>query len=128
MLLEDVFPDTAVSPQTLIAERIAGYVRALAHASEQSTIEALYYLGDPRVNATEFVVGERAACTGKKLLEMPLRPGILIAAVIRRGKSFLPDGQTMLLPGDRVIVVTTEYTMLNLDDILIQESRKEFRL
>jgi len=127
-LLEDVFPDTAVSPQALIAERIAGYVRALSHASEKSTIEALYYLGDPRVTATEFVVGERAACAGRKLLELPLRPGILVAAVIRQGHSFPPDGQTKLEPGDRVIAVTTEHTLLDLDDILTPESRKERRL
>ena len=127
-LLEDVFPDTAVSPQGLVAERIAGYVRSLFHASEKSSIEALYYLGDSRVTATEFVVGEQASCIGKKLLEMPLRPGILIAAVIRKGRSFPPDGQTVLEPGDRVIVITTEYRLLDLDDILTAESRRERRL
>jgi trk system potassium uptake protein TrkA len=127
-LLEDVFPDTALSPQALVAERIAGYARALGHASEKSKIEALFYLGDPRVSATEFVVGERAACAGRKLLELPLHRGVLIAAVIRNGRSFLPDGQTVLAPGDRVIVVTVEHKLLDLDDILIPENRRETRL
>lgn len=127
-LLEDLFPDTAVSPQALVAERIAGYVRALSHASEKSTIEALYYLGDPRVTATEFVVGEQAACTGKQLVKLSLRPGILIAAVIRRGRSMIPDGRTVLEAGDRVIVVTCSYRLLDLDDILTPEGRKERRL
>ncbi|MBR4474447.1 MAG: Trk system potassium transporter TrkA [Oscillospiraceae bacterium] len=126
-LLEDVFPDTAVSPQALIAERIAGYVHALSLAPEKSTIEALYYLGDRSVTATEFVVGEQAACAGRKILEMPLRPGILIAAVIRRGRSFPPDGQTALEPGDKVIVVTANCKLWDLDDILISEGRKEHR-
>ena len=126
-LLEDVFPDTAVSPQALIAERIAGYVRALSLAPDRSTIEALYYLGDRRVTATEFVVGERAACAGRRILDMPLRPGILIAAVIRRGQSFPPDGQTALEPDDKVIVVTANCTLRDLDDILVSEGRKEHR-
>ena len=126
-LLEDVFPDTALSPQALVAERIAGYARALGHASEKSKIEALFYLGDPRVSATEFVVGERAACAGRKLLDLPLHRGVLIAAVIRNGRSFLPDGQTVMAPGDRVIVVTVEHKLLDLDDILVPENRKETR-
>ena len=127
-LLEDVFPDTALSPQALVAERIAGYARALGYASEKSTIEALYYLGSPNVTATEFVVGERAACVGKKLSDLPLRRGILIAAVIRGGRSFPPDGQTELMPGDRVIVVTAEHKLLDLDNILVSEDRRESRL
>ncbi len=120
-LLRDVFPDRTLSPQSLVAERIAGYVRGLNHASEKSTIEALYYLGDPRVSATEFVVGEKSRCVGRSLAELPLCSGVLLAAVIRMGKSFLPDGQTVLLPGDRVIVVTAGRTVLSLDDILSGE-------
>ena len=127
-MLEDVFPDTALSPQALVAERIAGYARALCHTSERSTIEALYYLGDPHITATEFVVGEQAACAGNKLLHLPLRKGVLIAAVTRKGRSFPPDGQTELMPGDRVIVVTAEHTLLDLDDILVPENRRVARL
>ncbi|MER2235735.1 MAG: TrkA C-terminal domain-containing protein, partial [Candidatus Limivicinus sp.] len=59
--------------------------------------------------------------------DMPLRPGILIAAVIRRGRSFPPDGQTKLEPGDKVIVVATNCTLRDLDDILLPERRKEHR-
>lgn len=117
-LLRDVFPDTTLSPKNLVAERIEGYVRGLAHASDESTIEALYYLGSQEVMATEFVVGAKAACTEKPLAEMRLKPGVLIAAVVRGGKSFLPDGKTALHPGDRAVVVTAGRSVLKLDDIL----------
>ncbi len=117
-LLREIFPDTTLSPQDLVAERISGYVRGLDHASEKSTIEALYYLGDPRVTATEFVVGEKTACTGKALKDLSLHAGVLLAAVVRDGRSFLPDGQTVLTPGDRVIVVTANRTIVELDEIL----------
>ena len=123
-LLRDIFPDTTLSPQELVAERISGYVRGLEHASEKSTIEALYYLGDPRVTATEFVVGSKAACTGKALKDLPLISGVLLAAVIRAGKSYLPDGQTVLLPEDRVIVVSAGRTIVELDDILSESGRR----
>ncbi len=117
-LLRDFFPDTTLSPEELVAERISGYVRGLDYASEKSTIEALYFLGDSRVTATEFVVGAKAACTGKALKDMHISDGVLLAAVLREGRSFLPDGQTMLFPGDRVIVVTANRTIVELDDIL----------
>ena len=117
-LLRDVFPDTTVSPKNLVAERIEGYVRGLAHASEESTIEALYYLGNREVTATEFVVGAKAVCVGKTLAELRLKPGVLICAVTRGGHSFLPDGKTALEPGDKAIVVTAGRSVFRLDDIL----------
>ena len=123
-LLRDIFPDTTLSPQELVAERISGYVRGLEYASEISTIEALYYLGDPRVTATEFVVGTKAACADKALKDLPLIGGVLLASVIRTGSSFLPDGQTVLLPGDRVIVISANQTIVELDDILSEAGRK----
>ena len=117
-LLRDVFPDTTLSPKNLVAERIEGYVRGLAHASEESTIEALYYLGNQDVTATEFVVGAKAACVGKTLMELKLKPGVLISAVVRGGRSFLPDGKTALQPGDKAVVITAGSSVLTLDDIL----------
>ena len=44
---------------------------------------------------------------------------VLLAAVVRGGKSFLPDGRTVLEPGDRAVVVTAGRDLLNLDDILL---------
>jgi len=117
-LLRDVFPDSTLSPKNLVAERIEGYVRGLAHASDSSTIEALYDLGDQTVTATEFIVGTKAACIGRTLAEMRLKPGVLLAAVVRGGRSFLPDGKTVLAPGDRAVVVTAGHSIVNLDDIL----------
>ena len=118
-MLTKVFPNTVISPKYLVAERIEGYVRGLAHASDTSTIEALYYLGSEKVTATEFVVGSKAACAGKSLMQLRLKPGVLIAAVVRGGKSVLPDGRTVLEPGDRAVVVTAGHDLLNLDDILL---------
>ena len=117
-LLRDVFPDTTLSPKNLVAERIEGYVRGLDCASDKSTIEALYYLGNRDVTATEFVVGAKAACVGKTLMELKLKPGVLISAVVRGGQSFLPDGKTALQPGDKAVVITAGNSVLTLDDIL----------
>jgi trk system potassium uptake protein TrkA len=55
---------------------------------------------------------------GRTLAEMRIKPEVLLAAVVRAGTSFLPDGGTSLMPGDRVVVVTTNRGILDLDDIL----------
>ena len=51
-------------------------------------------------------------------MELRLKPGVLIAAVVRGGRSFLPDGKTALEPGDKAIVVTAGRSVFRLDDIL----------
>jgi len=116
-LLRDLFPDTTLSPKNLVAERIAGYVTGIAHASDSSTIEALYTLGRDVV-ATEFIVGAKSRCIGNTLAELRLKPGVLLAAVVRGGKSFLPDGSTALAAEDRAVVVTARRQIYSLDDIL----------
>ena len=110
--------DTAVSPKDLMAQRIVGYVRALSNSSEDSTIEALYYLVDGRVTATEFVVGPAARCIGRPLMEMRLRKDVLLACVIRNGTSYIPDGRTVIEAGDKAVVITTNRNIRALDEIL----------
>ncbi len=117
-LLFSLFPDTTLSPKNLVAERIDGYIRSLDNASDTSTMEALYYLGNEKVTATEFLVGAASACIGKSLTELHLKPGILLAAVTRNGKSFIPDGSTVLSPGDKTVVITSGIRVRQLDDIL----------
>ena len=132
-LLRDLFPDTSLSPKNLVAERIAGYVTGIAHANDSeriagyvtgiahandsSTIEALYTLAK-NVTATEFIVGAKSACIGRTLKELRLKPGVLLAAVVRGGKSFLPDGETSLNADDRVVIVTAGQQIFSLDEIL----------
>jgi len=117
-LIGSALRDTTVSPKDLMAQRIVGYVRALSNSSEDSTIEALYYLVDGRVTATEFVVGHAARCVGTPLMDLRLRKDVLLACVIRNGKSYIPDGRTVIQPEDKVVVITTNRNIKALDEIL----------
>ncbi len=119
-LLGASFKDTVISPKDLTAQRILGFVRALNNSSQDSTMEALYYMGDGRVTATEFVVGPAARCAGTPLRELRLRNGVLLASVTHAGSSFIPDGRTVIHPGDKVVVITTDRSISALDEILAQ--------
>ena len=119
-MLGSAFQDTAVSPKELMAQRILGFVRALSNSSELSTMEALYYLGEGRITAAEFVAGPGARCAGKPLKELRLRKDVLLSCVVRGGVSYIPDGRTVIEPGDRAVVITTDRAIRTLDEILLE--------
>ena len=119
-LLGSAFQDTTVSPKELMAQRILGFVRALSNSSELSTMEALYYLGEGRITAAEFVAGPGARCVGKPLKELRLRKDVLLSCVVRGGVSYIPDGRTVIEPGDLAVVITTDRAIRTLDEILLE--------
>ena len=116
-ILESAGLDSIVSPKDLVSEQLARYVRAMSN-SEGSSMETLYRLADGKVEALEFCVGEGAACTNTPLRALKLRPNTLVAAVIRGSKSILPDGGTVILPGDHAIIVSAAGKLKSLDDIV----------
>ena len=117
-ILESAGLDSIVSPKELVSEQLARFVRAMSN-SAGSSMETLYRLADGKVEALEFRVGENAACVGKPLRELKLKPNTLIAAVIRGSKSILPDGGTVIQPEDHAIVVSAAGKLKSLDDIII---------
>lgn len=106
-----------VYPKFMTAETIRTYVRAKKN-SLGSNIETLYRLFDDRVEAIEFRIDSDAEYTGKPLKELKLKNNLLIASIIRGGKSFIPGGNDMILSGDTVIIVTTHSGFDNIRDIL----------
>lgn len=116
-MLDKTTLDSVICPKLLVAQQITRYVRAMQNASG-SNVETLYRLVDGRVEALEFNVGEASRCTRSPLSDLNLKSGILIASVIRGGKSMIPDGHTQMLPGDRAIIITTTSGLGDLDAIL----------
>lgn len=117
-LLKDVLPESSLSPLRLVTQRVEGYVRGLEHASGKSRIEALYYLGNQKVTATQYLVGSKNKCIGRSLAEMKLKHGVLLGSVTRGKEHIVPDGHTVLMPEDRVIIISTDPRIHELDDIL----------
>lgn len=117
-MMGDVLLDTTISPKLLIAQVIIGRIRAYRNSAQSSTVEAMYYLCGDRVEALEFIVGPESHCVGIPLKDLRLRKGVLVASVIHHGKSHVPDGNTIIHSGDRVVVVTAEKGITDLDAIL----------
>ena len=116
-MLESVGLDSIVSPKTLSANLILSYVRAM-QSSEESNVQTLYKLVGDRVEAVEFYVSKKSDVTGIPLKDLTLKKNLLICTIIRDNSIIFPGGSDMILPGDKVIVTTTQEKLSDLDDIL----------
>ncbi|MBQ9228420.1 MAG: Trk system potassium transporter TrkA [Eubacterium sp.] len=105
-------------PRYITAEEIIAYVRAKS-ASRSSNIETLSYMFDQRVEAIEFKVDDHyKGLTNIPLMKLNLKKNVLISFINRQGKIIIPSGQDMILPGDTVMVVTTNKGFVAISDII----------
>jgi len=111
--------DSVVYPKLLTAQKILRYSRATKN-SIGSNVKTLYRLYDDKAEALEFAITENSKITGIPLRQMKLKKGLLISAITRNDKLLIPDGQTEILPGDSMIVVTTHLGLQDAQDILAE--------
>ncbi len=117
-LVQETGLSSIISPKDIIANQITRYVRALAN-SQGMAVESLYKLLGGRVEALEFTVSEKGAeRLGQPLKDLTLKPGILLAAIVREGRIIIPGGMTVIRAGDHVLVVTNSMGLTDLKDIL----------
>ena len=109
--------DSVVIPKTIVVQLISRYVRAMSN-SAGSSMETLYRLADGKAEALEFRVSKDARCAGIPLSELNLKPNVLIAGVIRGNKTLVPDGSTVIQPGDHAVIVTDAGWLQDIDSIL----------
>ncbi len=108
--------DTVVSPRTAIANHIIRFVRA-HQADSGSGINTLYKLHN-KVEAIEFTVGEDFVGQDKELKDLQIKRNILIGGIVRGEEFITPKGNSKLIKGDKVIVVTAVKSITQLSQIL----------
>jgi trk system potassium uptake protein TrkA len=101
-VIEGLQLDSIVNPKELTAQKIVHYVRAAGNSME-SNVETLYKLMNGRVEALEFLLEKESSIIGVKLVDLKLKPNVLIAGIVRDGKLIIPGGQDVFQVGDTVI-------------------------
>lgn len=109
--------DTTIYPKDITAEYIVRFVRA-KNNSIGSNIETMHMILDGKAEALEFRIKENSPISNKPIEKLNLKNNILIACINRGGKITIPKGQDIILPGDTVIVVTTNTGYKDIRDIL----------
>ena len=108
-----------ISPTVTATERILTFVRNVAFYNEKGDdIGQLRLISNGGAEAIEFMAYDNC-----KALDIPfasptfkLNKDVLIAIIIRNGETIIPDGQSVIKSGDKVIVVTKSggrYNTLN---------------
>lgn len=109
--------ETIVSPSDAASGSILGFVRALEN-TDGSNIETLYKLMDGKAEALEFSVAEIPGLTKIPLKSLKFKKNMLIAGIIRGRRAIIPSGDDMIMPGDRVVVLTADHKLYDLTDTL----------
>ena len=117
-LVQETGLGSIISPKDIIANQITRYVRALAN-SQGMAVESLYKLLGGKVEALEFTAkNDGYGILHAPLMKLPLRHGVLLAAIVREGRIIIPGGMTTIEPGDHVLVVTNVPGLTDLKNIL----------
>lgn len=98
-LMGKVGVDVILSPRLLTAGVILRQVR-------QGEVVSISLLEGAKAEAIEIVVSSKSPLIGRKLNDAKIPDNILIGAAVRGNELIIPDGNTILKPGDRVVVFT----------------------
>ena len=68
--------------------------------------------------ALEFKVSADCSIINIPFKELPTKPNILVAGIIRGRKSIIPTGDDMIRPGDRVVIISAGRRLNELSEIV----------
>jgi len=74
---------------------------------------------DSRVEAIEFLVEEDSGITNTPIMDLKLKKNLLLCCILRSRRSIIPSGTDVIMPGDKVVIVTTHTGFDNIQDILL---------
>ena len=98
-LMEQVGVDVVFSPRLLTAGAILRQVR-------RDEIVSVTLMEGAKAEAIEMDIPADSRLTDKPLREIKFPRRVLVGAVVRNGSTFIPNGDSVLNIGDRVVLFT----------------------
>lgn len=96
-LIEKVGVDVVISARLLSASEVLAFVR-------RGGVTRVSILEGAKAEAVEVIVQKGTKVDGKKLMEVNLPKSCLVCAFVRKNRAFIPNGNSILLPGDKIIL------------------------
>ena len=100
----DVFIDYIIWPEELLTQEIFRIV-TVAHALDVENF------ADGKARLLEYKVKEGLAIIGKKIKDIGFTEETLIVGITREGQLFIPNGETEILTGDKLIFMGTSHSL-----------------
>ncbi|HSK68985.1 MAG TPA: NAD-binding protein [Candidatus Limnocylindria bacterium] len=99
----DFFYRMGVDSVVCAVSAVAGIIEQQAFVDEMANVIPL---GEGRVQIAEVPVTGASPVAGKKLWEVALPPEVIIGCVLRGEKTIIPRGDTRILAGDTLVVIS----------------------
>ncbi len=115
-LAGDLSIGSVICPRELCSNDIVRYVRAMENQTGAAI--SVHTIADGQAEAVEFAVDEKTLHCGVPLKDLKLKSNILLASITHGTVAQIPNGSSVIEPGDTVVVVTTrEEALQSLNDI-----------
>ena len=81
-------------------------------------VDTMYRLVDGKAEALEFIIREESEVTNIPLAQLKTKPNLLLCAIYRNNQAILPRGAETIQLNDRVVIITTNLGLRDINDIL----------
>ncbi|MFA5525065.1 MAG: Trk system potassium transporter TrkA, partial [Tissierellales bacterium] len=109
-IIEQLGINNAVNPVMITAGEIMRFIQG-------GRVVSLFLLLGGKAEVLELIAKEDTKIVGKPLMELGLPKGIIIGSIVQKGKVIIPDGTSIINPGDRVIVFCLQSEVVNLEKL-----------
>lgn len=115
-ILDNLPLGSVICPKDLCSNTIVRYVRAMRN--QAGAARSIHRIADGHAEALEFRVDETTLHCHVPLKDLKIKKNVLIASISQGGRQEIANGNSRFQPGDTVIVVTSEDTVIySLNDI-----------
>lgn len=102
-ILEGLPIGKLISPKELSCNTIVRYVRAMEN--QVGSAVTVHSIADGLAEAIEFIVDNSTYNCSVPLKDIKLKPNVLIAAITRGSRNEFPNGESVFVPGDRLLII-----------------------
>ena len=106
-----------ITPKIIAVDTIMHFIRGRVNA-QYSDLQAMHHLANGQIETLQFHIKEANKMTAKPLSQLKLKKGVLIAAIIRKGKTIFPTGEDILEVGDKLLVTTLLPNITKIYDLI----------
>jgi trk system potassium uptake protein TrkA len=108
---------SAIGLQQVVSPRLSAINTILQHIRRGKVISAISIKGE-LAEVIEAVAMETADIVGKPLKEISLPKGSLVISIIHGTDVIIPSGESIIQPGDRIIIFTEKQAIPQIEKIL----------
>ncbi len=118
-LIETMGIDMALNPLDITASNILRYIQG-----SKRVISSMLVQGQAEI--MEIIADDRMPLVNKKLSTLTLPAGVIIAAIHRGSEAIIPNGDTIIREGDRVMIIALLSEIKNIETLMRTKSKLHF--